>query len=102
MKVCLYLSGLKISMFSCPVTGKRRSITIFSTSTWGTALWCAGVSSLVACWISAKEKDEETRFLVSWEVFAKQSETFLLFSPDLNVARARTLAYFQEVEQDTA
>lgn len=38
--------------------------------------------------------------MVSWEVFAKQSETFLLFSPDLNVARARTLAYFQEVEQD--
>ena len=51
--------------------------------------------------ISSKERDnEETRFLVSWEVFAKQSETFLLFSPDLNVARARTLAYFQEVEQD--
>ena len=48
-----------------------------------------------------QERDnEETRFLVSWEVFAKQSETFLLFSPDLNVARARTLAYFQEVEQD--
>ena len=48
-----------------------------------------------------EERDnEETRFLMSWEVFAKQSETFLLFSPDLNVARARTLAYFQEVEQD--
>ncbi|CAE7249064.1 unnamed protein product, partial [Symbiodinium pilosum] len=46
------------------------------------------------------EKEEETRFLVSWEVFAKQSETFLLFSPDLNVTRARTLAYFQEVEQE--
>ena len=28
----------------------------------------------------AKEKEEETRFLVSWEVFAKQSETFLLLS----------------------
>ncbi|CAK9027811.1 unnamed protein product [Durusdinium trenchii] len=46
------------------------------------------------------EHEEETRFLVSWEVYAKQSETFLLFSPDLNVARARTLAYFQEVEQE--
>ncbi|CAJ1390236.1 unnamed protein product [Effrenium voratum] len=46
------------------------------------------------------DEREETRFMVSWEVFAKQSETFLLFSPDLNVARARTLAYFQEVEQE--
>ncbi|CAE7637115.1 unnamed protein product, partial [Symbiodinium necroappetens] len=46
------------------------------------------------------EKEQETRFLVSWEVFAKQSETFLLFSPDLNVTRARSLAYFQEVEQE--
>ena len=53
-----------------------------------------------AALVDQERDNEETRFLVSWEVFAKQSETFLLFSPDLNVARARTLAYFQEVEQD--
>lgn len=35
--------------------------------------------------------------------FARPSALFArvrLFSPDLNVARARTLAYFQEVEQE--
>ncbi|CAL1133950.1 unnamed protein product, partial [Cladocopium goreaui] len=57
-------------------------------------------SRAVAGRMDDERDNEETRFLVSWEVFAKQSETFLLFSPDLNVARARTLAYFQEVEQE--
>ena len=31
----------------------------------------------LGCSFSSEEKEQETRFLVSWEVFAKQSETFL-------------------------